>query len=114
MPYLKIQTNQPIEETTRTKLLQQASKVVSQALGKPESYVMVALDPTIPMMFAGNDHPCTYLEMKSIGLPESKTGTLSEALCQLMEKELGIPPNRTYIEFTDAPRAMWGWDRSTF
>jgi phenylpyruvate tautomerase len=26
----------------------------------------------------------------------------------------GIDPDRVYIEFTDAPRKMWGWNSGTF
>ncbi|HEC12715.1 MAG TPA: hypothetical protein ENI80_05625 [Acidiferrobacteraceae bacterium] len=114
MPYLKIQTNLPHDDNTRQNFLKKASAAVASELGKPESYVMVAFDPVIPMMFAGKDAPCAFMELKSIGLPESKTTALSKSLCNLIESELGIPSARSYIEFSDAPRAMWGWDRKTF
>jgi phenylpyruvate tautomerase len=114
MPYLKIQTNKALNDSTKTELLKKASAAVATGLGKSESYVMVAFEPTLPMVFAGSDDPCTYLELKSIGLSESKTAALSEMLCELMETELGIPASRTYVEFVDAPRAMWGWNRRTF
>jgi hypothetical protein len=31
-----------------------------------------------------------------------------------MEQELEIEQDRIYIEFADAPGAMWGWDGGTF
>lgn len=74
---------------------------------------MVALAPPVPMLFAGSNEPTAYLELKSIGLPEPRTAELSKTLCHLMT-ELNISQNRVYIEFTDAPRAMWGWDGKTF
>lgn len=114
MPYLKIQTNQPVDDAQVKSLLPQASTLVAQELGKPESYVMVTVDPPRPMLFAGSDAPTAYLELKSIGLPESKTAALSSALCKLVSSELAIDTNRIYIEFADAPRAMWGWDGRTF
>jgi len=114
MPFLKIQSNTAIDEADATSLLTDASKLVAHELGKPESYVMVALEPPQPMLFAGSDAPLAYLELKSIGLPENKTATLSAALCKLIENKIGIPANRVYIEFADAPRAMWGWDGGTF
>ena len=114
MPYLKIQTNQTIDPAKAKTLLTESSKLVAAELGKPESYVMVALEPPIPMLFAGDDAPLAYLELKSIGLPESKTASLSAALCNLMEESAGISKDRVYIEFADAPRAMWGWNGSTF
>ncbi len=114
MPYLKIQSNVAIDGANATRLLAEASKQVAHELGKPENYIMVALEPPQPMLFAGNSDPLAYLELKSIGLPQSKTSTLSAILCNLIEEQLGIPAARIYIEFTDAPRAMWGWNSKTF
>ena len=114
MPYLKIQTNQTISPDQAQTLISKASKLVASDLGKPENYVMVALSPPVPMLFAGSDAPTAYLELKSIGLPSSRTGDLSQALCTLIENELAISKDRVYIEFADAPRAMWGWNGSTF
>jgi len=114
VPYLKIQTNQTITPDQAEALLSKASKLVASELGKPEQYVMVALSPPVPMIFAGTEAPTAYLELKSIGLPGSRTGDLSQALCALIENDLAISKERVYIEFADAPRAMWGWNGSTF
>lgn len=114
MPYLKIQTNQSLDHAQQQQLLGDASQLVASELGKPENYVMVAIEPPVPMSFAGNTEPTAYLELKSIGLPETKTAGLSLALCTLVENATGISKDRVYIEFADAPRAMWGWNGGTF
>jgi phenylpyruvate tautomerase len=114
MPYLKIQTNHAIDAAKATAFIKSASRLVAEGLGKPERYVMVALEPPVPMIFAGSEAPTVFMELKSIGLPDSKTPQLSETLCQLVITELGVPGDRVYIEFQDAPRKMWGWDGGTF
>lgn len=114
MPYLKIQTNAALDEDNRNELLRQASQRVSELLGKPERYVMVALEPTPHMLFDGDPAPLAYLELKSIGLPEAKTGELSQALCRLMSETLGVAADRVYIEFAGAQRHLWGWNGGTF
>ena len=114
MPYLKIQTNQNIEPSNEQSLLQEASALVASELGKPENYVMVNIEPPRPMLFAGTDAPTAYMELKSIGLAESQTKSLSAVLCRLITNKLGIPTERIYIEFANAPRSMWGWNNSTF
>ncbi|MDH5632822.1 MAG: phenylpyruvate tautomerase MIF-related protein [Gammaproteobacteria bacterium] len=114
MPYLSIQTNTGLNESDKPALLKQASALVAQALGKPEQYVMVAIEPQKPMCFAGTDAPCAYLELKSIGLPGSRTTELSAILAEFMESATGIDKGRIYTEFSDAPRAFWGWNGSTF
>jgi phenylpyruvate tautomerase len=114
MPYLKIQCNQSVPEAEQEKIIKGASSLVAKEVGKPERYVMVAFDPALPMVFAGNDDPCAYLELKSIGLPQAQTTGLSNALCEFIHRTLNIATDRIYIEFTDAPRAMWGWNKGTF
>jgi phenylpyruvate tautomerase PptA (4-oxalocrotonate tautomerase family) len=114
MPYLKIQTNQALDETAQQALMKKASSTVAEQLGKPENYVMVIIQSAQAMLFAGTDGPLAYLELKSIGRPETATKSLSDSLCTLMAQELDIEKNRTYIEFADAPRHMWGWDGGTF
>lgn len=114
MPYLNIQTNQPLSAEAETKLLAAASRHVAEALGKSEQYVMVAVQAPVPMQFAGSKEPAACLELKSIGLPEADTPVLSAGLCELIGQQLDIDPARIYIEFTNIPRALWGWNGGTF
>lgn len=114
MPYLLIRTNKDITAEDQQKLLTKATHLISAALGKSERYVMVSVESGIPMQFGTKSDPCAYLELKSIGLPGDHTSTLSLSLCGLLTEELGIPTDRTYIEFADAPRHMWGWNNATF
>jgi len=114
MPFLKILTNQALPEAEARALAARASGVVSAQLGKPERYVMTSVETNPAMQFAGSDEPLAYLELKSIGLPESTTADASRALCDLVSAETGISPDRIYIEFADAPRKMWGWNGGTF
>lgn len=112
MPYLKIQTNVALEPGPS--LLAKASRLIAKQLGKPERYVMVTLEPERTMSFAGTNAPLAYLELKSIGLPRSATTELSKALCEFIRDELGIPPERVYIEFRDSDAGLWGWNSTTF
>ena len=114
MPFLRIQTSKTLPETDASTLATRASALVAEQLGKPERYVMTSVESNTSMTFAGTDEPLAFLELKSIGLPESITADVSEALCQLVTSETGIPADRIYIEFTDAPRKMWGWNNGTF
>ena len=114
MPLLKIQTNQAIDADRQKHLISKASQEVAAMLGKPERYVMTSVETSPAMQFAGEDTPLAYLELKSIGLPESATADVSKALCELVTTATGIATDRIYIEFTDAPRKMWGWNGGTF
>lgn len=112
MPYMKIQTNAQVNDASA--LATRASSFLSEQLGKPEQYIMIAVEPVDTLLFAGSPETAVFAEIKSIGLPESKTTALSEAVCGFLGDELGVPADRVYIEFADAPRAMWGWNNRTF
>ena len=114
MPYLLIQTNQRIDDSQSRILLQKSSRTIADFLGKPENYVMVAIQASTPMLFAGNDQPLAYLRLKSLGLPESSTEKFSRILCELLNRELDINPDRIYIEFSSPESHMWGWNNGTF
>jgi len=114
VPYLLIRTNQNIDAGQQTEVLTAASSCVAEQLGKPEQYVMVSLHQGQAMLFAGSGAPMAYLELKSIGLPESDTAQISKVLCQLINTRLGIDADRIYIEFSNAERHMWGWNEATF
>lgn len=114
MPLLKIQTNAVLDADAGKALVAEASRAVAALLGKPERYVMVSLETAAAMAFGGDTSPLAYLEMKSIGLPQGRTGALSKALCELMDTALCVPADRVYIEFADAPGHLWGWNGGTF
>lgn len=112
MPQLTIQTNCKIDDIDT--LCREASSAVANILSKPESYVMVLVQAEQSMYFAGSNDPTAFLQLKSLGLPENKTAEFSQALCTLVESQLGITPARTYIEFSSPERHLWGWDNRTF
>lgn len=114
MPYLRIQTNLPLNKKTDRSLLQEASALVAKELGKPEEYVMVALQPDISMAFAGTDDPAAFIELKGIGLPAAKSQRLSQVLSGLVNQHLGIPIDRIFLNFADVPPNLWGWNGDTF
>ena len=57
----------------------------------------------------------TYMEIKNIGtMTSEQTQKISEAACVLAQEHLGVSPERTYLEFNDAQRHLWGWNSKNF
>jgi phenylpyruvate tautomerase PptA (4-oxalocrotonate tautomerase family) len=112
MPLLKVQTNREVSD--KKKIMEDATELLSKVLSKPTQYIMVIIEDSVEMMFAGTNAPLAYEELKSIGLPESHTPNISAELCRFIEDNLGVPQNRIYIEFADAKRSMFGWNGGTF
>ena len=77
-------------------------------------FLRIQTNHPAPLAFGDSTEACAFVELKSLGLKESDGPRLSEALCGLLKAELGIAPNRVYIEMSDHPRALWGYDSGTF
>jgi len=105
---------QDLGDSKKKEVLAKVSADVAEQMGKPMRYMMSAIDTDCTMLFAENDQPLAFVELKGLGLSESRTGALSSTICQSLFEQLGIPGDRTYIVFTDVPRAMWGWSGGTF
>lgn len=116
MPLIKIQTSAPSPaDETVDELLKTLSSKLAKHLGKPESYVMTALESDARMTFGGTFDPVCYIEVKNIGrMTPEQTKSMSNDFCQEIQSRLGVPKNRVYIEFADAERHLWGWNGGTF
>lgn len=116
MPLIKVQTSIAAPDSASVEaMLKNLSASLAQHLGKPESFVMTAFEPGVPMTFGGTTDPTCYIEIKSVGtMNGNQTRAMSEDFCSQIQDTLGVPKKRTYIEFADAQGAMWGWNGSTF
>ena len=116
MPLIKVQTNVPRPSPQAcNQFINDLSSMLATALGKSEDYVMTLFESSCPMTFGASNDPTCYLEVKSIGdMTEKQTQHISEAVCAHVQHHLNIAPNRTYIEFSNAQRHLWGWNSQTF
>jgi len=114
MPYLSIETNATIDETSAHDLSRKFSVFISELLGKPEQFVMVSLKPGASLIFGGNDNSAAFVQLKSIGLPKVRCTEISEKICNMLDREIGIKKDRVFIDFQDLERAMFGWNGKTF
>jgi phenylpyruvate tautomerase len=116
MPLIKVQTSASGPEKAEVQaMLKSLSAKLAKHTGKPESYIMTAFEPEVPMTFAGNTEPTCYIEIKSVGtMKPEQTQAMSQDFCQDINQALGVAKNRIYIEFADAKGYMWGWNGSTF
>ena len=114
MPYFSIETNQAFDSATNRNLMKKTSRFIAELLTKPESYVMIAIKPGTPLIFAGSDEPAAFVRLKSIGLSRERCTEFSEKICSYVEQELKVPPDRVFIDFKVLERDMFGWNGKTF
>lgn len=114
MPLIKLETSAELKEKEKNALLPVLSKIISEEIGKPETYVMVTLAGSAILM-SGTDEPAAFVDVRSIGgLTRDVNKMISDRICSLLAKELNMEPDRVYINFTELTHANWGWKGSTF
>jgi phenylpyruvate tautomerase len=114
MPLLKLQINISVAQAKHAELLSGMSKLVAHAIGKPEQYVMVSVEEG-PIQMSGKDGPAAFADVRSIGGLGGKVNRdISQNLCVLLNKTLGIPASRVYLNFSDVAPGNWGHNGSTF
>ena len=113
MPYLSIQTNSILREEQQTALQDAASKIVASQLDKPENKVMASFVPAARMRFAGEESPTAFLELSSIGVPDSKRNPLVAALTDLVAQSCEIKTDRIFVVLADIPSRFWSSNGAT-
>ncbi|KAL7863616.1 hypothetical protein SRHO_G00126000 [Serrasalmus rhombeus] len=114
MPMFVVNTNVS-KDAVPAGLLSQLTEELAKATGKPANYIAVHIIPDQMMMFGGKSDPCALCSLHSIGKiggPQNKQ--YSKLLMGILNKHLGISPDRIYINFFDMEAANVAWNNSTF
>nr|WP_075487457.1 phenylpyruvate tautomerase MIF-related protein [Prochlorococcus marinus] len=109
MPYIRVSTSAKIED--KKKLLEEISILVSSLTNKSKRFVMAKLDDDSEMYF-GDESPCCFLEIKSIG--SLNPSEIAKPISNFVNEKMGIPIDKIYISFDDVPASMWAWNGKTF
>ncbi|XP_030650110.1 macrophage migration inhibitory factor [Chanos chanos] len=114
MPLFMVNTN-VAKSKVPAALFSEATRDLAEALNKPESYITVHIIPDQMMMCAGNTDPVAYCSLKSIGrISPEKNKEYTKLICGLLNKHLGISPERCFILFTDLPGVNVGLNNDIF
>ncbi|KAJ8015338.1 hypothetical protein DPEC_G00025080 [Dallia pectoralis] len=113
MPMFTVNTNVAKSDIPPA-LLSEATEQLAKAMGKPAQYIAVHINPDQLMMFGGKGDPCALCSLNSIGKIEGAQKQYSKLLCGLLNKHLGISPDRIYVNFFDMEAANVAWNNSTF
>jgi phenylpyruvate tautomerase len=116
VPLVQVFTNVPAPAQAEERaFLGELSRLLAVRFDKPERWVMTCLVPGLAMTFGGTTAPTAYVAVKNIGtMKPDDTARLSSELAERLQKALGVPPERVYIQFTDAVDYLWGWNGGTF
>ncbi|KPP61496.1 macrophage migration inhibitory factor-like, partial [Scleropages formosus] len=114
MPMFVVETN-VAKDAVPDALLSEATQDLAKAMGKPAQYIAVRISADQKVFFGGTPDPCALCSLQSIGkISGAQNKQYSKLLCGLLNKHLGIPADRIYINFCDMPAENVGWNSTTF
>ena len=109
MPYINVSTSVKVDD--KKKFLEEISILVSSLTNKSKRFVMAKLEDNSEIYF-GDQSPCCFLEIKSIG--SLNPSEMTKQISYFVYKNMGIPIDKIYISFEDVPASMWSWNGRTF
>lgn len=113
MPYINVKTNSELVNTCKEELKSELGRAITAIPGKSEAWLMVNIDAPSAMWFKGEKEGCAMFEVSIFGsASDSAYDALTEKLCTLSEKYLGVSASRTYVKYTEC--AHWGWNNMNF
>ena len=112
MPFVNVNTNTNISKEQEITVKSQLGKAIEN-LGKTESWLMVAFNGNMPLYFKGDDAPADFVDISVFGKStDEQCRIMTESVCSIIEKELGIPAARTYVKYSGT--SQWGWNNMNF
>jgi len=112
-PSLILTTNVDLGEN-KMAFMKAASKAVAKGLGKPESYVAIAVRDNTDMIWGGDNTPCALGCCYSLGaINQDNNAAVTKEITALLA-DYAVPANKIYINFFDVPAANIGYNGATF
>ncbi len=107
----KITINVPQEK--RDVLKSEIGKAIS-VMGKPESYLMLGFEDNYDLYFGGKKlEKGAFISVEVLGeVNAADSQKMSAKLCEIFQKELGIPGDKIYITYSGYKN--WGWNGGNF
>lgn len=113
MPMINSKITVSLPQEKRDVLKSELGKAIS-ILGKPESYLMLGFEDNYDLYFGGNKlTKGAFVSVELFGgeNPEA-CDKMTAKICEIFEKELGIPGDVVYITY--AGYKNWGWNGRNF
>ena len=115
MPFVDAKITVPVTEDQRVAIKSGLGKAIS-VFGKGESWLMVGIDDEYSLWLGGRElEKGAFVSVSLIGdTPDEGCGEFTRRICDLLDRELGIPGDCVYVTYHPMMRTRWGWNGSTF
>lgn len=113
MPFIDSKITMNVSQEKKDVLKGEFGRLMS-VIGKPESFLMVGFEDNYDLYMGGKKlEKGAYVSVSLFGAASrSAYESLTEKICALFEKELGIPGNAVYVTYHGVND--WGWNGQNF
>lgn len=113
MPFIDSKISVKVTEEKKEIIKAEFGKLMS-VLGKSETFLMVGIEDNYSLWMGGKKlEKGAYVSVSLFGnAPSSAYEKLTEAICNLFEKELAINGSAVYVTYH--PVTDWGWNGANF
>ena len=113
MPYIDSKITVGLTDEKKENIKSALGKAIT-ALNKTENFLMVGICDNYDLWMGGEKlEKGAYVEVSLLGNASKEAYTkLTAIICDIYEKELGIPGNSVYVTYH--PITDWGWNGSNF
>lgn len=113
MPFINTKVSVGLSKEKEEALKAGLGKAIT-LLGKGEAYLMLNFEDNCRLWLGGkNTEPMAFAEVSLLGhTTKDKAQQLTEAVCELFKRELGIAGDRVYVKLSETD--LWGYDSFMF
>lgn len=112
MPFINVKTNTAVSKDKMDAIKSALGQAITALPGKSENWLMVGIEPEQSLYFQGSDAPAAMVQVQTYGTNAQGTDALTAKICDILQAQLSIPANRTYVSYFGT--ANWGWNGGNF
>ncbi len=114
MPYINLKTTKKLSNDNCEAIKAAFGKAIECFPGKTEAYLMVGIEDGVKLWFRGDaSQDSAILDVELLGAVNSEASEkMTVAICEILENELNISPDRVYVKYTGY--SDWGWNKMNF
>ena len=116
MPYINCVTSQKLTEEEKERIKESLGKLIEVFPGKSEQWLYVGFRDGESLYFRGQKmEKGAIVEVKLLGnASRACKDEFTAKVCDLLNEEISVPGNSTYVTFQEYAAGNWGWNDGLF
>lgn len=114
MPFINSKISCKLDVGKQEHLKAALGQIITTVPGKSEKFLMIGFEDEYDLYFAGSKvEKGAFVEVKIFGsTTDDVLEKVTQQICELYEKELGLSPHNIYITYDFINH--WGWNGTNF